>query len=111
MDEQYIQQETISIEEIKQSDKTEGNAELLNFKLSDGKSVEMDLAKANGRMLMNARMMQEKTQGISLSVFILSLLCKFNGQKYSPDEILDLNLDDVLLLEMAYQTKKKPQTD
>ena len=98
--------QTTSLAEI-EKERSDGS-KILKFELSDGKNVEMDLSKANGKLLMNARMQQEKTQGISLSVFILALLCTFNGQKYSPDEILDLNLDDVLLLETVYQTKKKP---
>ncbi|MGN0014514.1 MAG: hypothetical protein ACI37T_03755 [Candidatus Gastranaerophilaceae bacterium] len=106
--EEFNEQQTISIAEIEQEKKQE-NSKIINFELSDGKTVEMDLSKAKGKLLMEARMQQEKTQGISLSVFILALLCTFNGNKYTPDEILDLELDDVLLLETVYQTKKKPQ--
>lgn len=99
--------QTTSIAEI-EKEKTEDVSKVIKFELSDGQKVEMDLSKANGKLLMTARMQQEKTQGVSLSVFILALLCTFNGQRYSPDEILDLQLDDVLLLETVYQTKKKP---
>lgn len=108
MEEFNEQQQTISIAEIEQGNKAEDNPYIIKFELSDGKNVEMDLTKAKGKLLMEARMQQEKTQGISLSVFILALLCTFNGNKYTPDEILDLELDDVLLLETVYQTKKKP---
>ncbi|MCR5260644.1 MAG: hypothetical protein K6C94_02280 [Candidatus Gastranaerophilales bacterium] len=104
------ERQTISIAEIEQENKTknENNPKIINFELSDGKKVEMDLTKANGKLLMKARLQQDKTQGVSLSVFILSLLCTFNGSRLSPDEILDLDLDDVLLLETVYTTKKKP---
>lgn len=102
------EQQTISISEIQQENKTEDNPKIIKFELSDGKKVEMDMNRATGKLLMEARLLQENTQKVSLSIFILSLLCKFDGLSLSADEILDLNLDDVLLLEGVYTTKKKP---
>lgn len=105
------EQQTISIAEIERENTKERNEKIIEFELSDGKKAEMDLSKANGHLLMKARMQQNARLEISQSVFVLALLCKIDGRDYSVDEILDLPLEDVLLLEMVFQTKKKPQTD
>ena len=79
-----------------------------SFKLPiSGKQVEMDdVRKADGHLLMKARLLSDN--GISAGIYILAELCKFDGEKFTADDILDLDMEDVVALEDFYfATKKK----
>ena len=71
-----------------------------------GKTVEMaDVRKADGHLLMKVRRMAE--DDISTSVYVLAELCKINGEKVTPEDILDLDMEDVLTIETEYLEQKK----
>lgn len=106
------EQQTITIAEIEQEKESDNNPKIIKFELSDGKKVEMDFEKANVRILMKARLQQEQCKNaVSQSLFVLALICKIDGKEYSVDEILDLDIHDYVLMEQVYLNKKKPQTD
>lgn len=111
MDEQYIQQETISIEEIEKEKNEEKQKNVIEFTLSVSKiAVKMDFQKATGRLLMEIRQQDEAIhQPTTLAARVFIEICTFNDKKYTLDEILDLPLDDVLELEVVYRTRKKPE--
>lgn len=108
--EQYQQnqqaQETISLEEI--TKETEKQPNIKTITLDDsGIKVEMDKARLNGHLLMKARELQgNSTENVSLSVYLASLVCKFDGECKTPSEILDLSVIDVFQLESIILEKK-----
>lgn len=108
--EQYQQnqqaQETISLEEI--TKETEKQPNIKTITLDDsGIKVEMDKARLNGHLLMKARELQESSaEKVSLSIFLASLVCKFDGECKTPSEILDMSALDVFQLESIILEKK-----
>lgn len=108
--EQYKQnqqaQETITLEEI--TKETEKQQNIKTITLDDsGIKVEMDKTRLNGHLLMKARELQgNSAENVSLSVFLASLVCKFNGECKTPSEILDMSVLDVFQLESIILEKK-----
>lgn len=108
--EQYQQnqqaQETITLEEITKETEKQPNIKTLTLEDS-GIKVEMDKTKLNGHLLMKARELQgNSAENVSLSVFLASLVCKFNGECKTPSEILDMSVLDVFQLESIILEKK-----
>ena len=89
--------------------KTEENItkEIHTFKLPiSGKKVEMsDVKKADGHMLMKARLCAD--ENVSAGIFILSKLCKIDDEVVTPEDILDLDMEDVVAMEDEYISLKK----
>ena len=83
------------------------NNNLYTFKLPiSDKTVEMsDVRKADGHMLIKARMLADDV--VSAGVYILSQLCKIDGQEVTAEDILDLDMEDVVALEDEYLALKK----
>ena len=108
--EQYKQnqqaQETITLEEI--TKETEKQQNIRTITLDDpGIKVEMDKTRLNGHLLMKARELQgNSTENVSLSVYLASLVCKFDGERKTPSEILDLSVIDVFQIESIILEKK-----
>lgn len=108
--EQYQQnqqaQETITLEEI--TKETEKQPNIKTITLDDsGIKLEMDKARLNGHLLMKARELQgNSAENVSLSVFLASLVCKFNGECKTPSEILDMSVLDLFQLESIILEKK-----
>ncbi|MBQ9688017.1 hypothetical protein IJV79_00110 [bacterium] len=70
------------------------------------KTVEIeDVKKADGHMLMKARMLADSS--ISSGIYVLSMLCKIDGESVTAEEILDLDMEDVLAMEDEYIKLKK----
>lgn len=99
-------QETITLEEI--TNETEKQPNIKNITLEDsGIKVEMDKTKLNGHLLMKARELQGNSiENVSLSVYLASLVCKFDGECKTPTEILDMSVLDVFQLESIILEKK-----
>lgn len=90
--------------------KTENNIEQdaqNTFKLPiSGKTVVMDdVSKANGHMLFKARKRADDIMKIGL--YLICELCTFDGEKITPDDILDMDEIDVNELENRYIEAKK----
>lgn len=108
--EQYQQnqqaQETITFEEI--TSETEKQPNIKTITLDDsGIKVEMDKTKFSGHFLMKARELQgDSAENASLSIFLASLICKFDGECKTPTEILDMSVLDVVQLESIILAKK-----
>lgn len=100
------EQQTITLEEI--TKETEKKANIKSFTLEEsGLKVEIDLQKLNGHTLMQAREMQESSaEKVSLSIFLASLVTKFDGECKTPTEILDLPVIDVIQIESTILEKK-----
>lgn len=83
----------------------EDNKNIFTLPIS-GKTVEMtDVKKADGHMLMKARMIADTD--ISAGIYILSQLCKIDGNDVTVDDILDLDMEDVVAIEDVYLKLKK----
>lgn len=72
-----------------------------------GMKVKMDVTKATGHTLMQAR--QESGGGVEQGVFLMAKLCTFDGEEKTAFDILDLDAEDVLALEDYYIKKKTYQ--
>lgn len=105
--EQYQQsQETITFEEITKETEKQPNIKTITLEDS-GIKVETDKSRLNGHLLMKAREMQgNSAENVSLSVYLASLICKFDGECKTPSEILDLSVIDVFQLESIILEKK-----
>ena len=90
--------------------KNEQKENLYTFQLPiSGKTVEMqDVRKADGHMLMKVRKMTD--DHVNTGVYIMAELCKINGEKVTPEDILDLDMEDVVTIENEYIEQKKKLT-
>jgi len=99
-------QETITFEEITKGTEKQPNIKTITLDDS-GIKVEMDKTRLNGHLLMKARELQgNSAENVSLSVFLASLVCKFNGECKTPSEILDMSVLDVFQIESIILEKK-----
>lgn len=100
--------ETISIEQIEKTEKEMKEENNKTFTLEkSGVKVSCNQEEFNGHTLMKARELQEGTaEKISLSIYLASVVCTFDGENKTPTEILNLPLSDVLQLEEEILIKK-----
>ena len=71
-----------------------------------GKKVEFfDIQRADGHMLMKARMLC--SEGTSVGLYILSQICKVDGEQITQQDIMDMDFEDVIELENQYTNLKK----
>ncbi len=90
---------------VKKQENQTNNENILILPIS-GKTVEFeDIRKADGRLLLKARMAAEG--GIKTAGFIYAELCKIDGEKVTADDILDLPLEDFVAIEDKYADLKK----
>jgi len=71
-----------------------------------GKKVQFfDIQRADGHMLMKARMLS--TDGASVGMYVLAQICTFDGEKLTQADIMDMDFEDVMTLENEYYALKK----
>lgn len=99
--------ETITIEEV-MANTHSNQEELKTIKLpSSAIKVTFSPKKLNGHTLMHARKLAGAQNENSLSVYIASVACLFDGEHKTVDEILELPMEDILTLEEELLTPKK----
>lgn len=102
-----VEKQTVTIEEISNNNDEKTIENKIEIELSDGKKAVMDFSDMSTRILMKARMLQGENSQMSLSVYMISLITKFNGENLTPEEICDLDMNDFLLLEGTFTVRKK----
>ena len=75
------------------------NAQIKELTLSNGVKVQMDLAKADGHLLMRCR---KAAGGEETVIYMISEIALFDGKKMPAPEILNMNAFDVIKLENAW---------
>lgn len=98
--------ETTTIEDVIASKTINEDKKIIKLDYS-GITVSFNPKELNGHALMQARKIAGEQAVNSLSVYIASIVCLFNGERKTADEILDFPMLDIVHLEEELFPAKK----